>query len=508
MSVKRNAIANYAGQLYSLLISIVTLPIFLSIMGPDAYGLVGFYTVIYAWIMIFDLGITPALSREVARLKTQPDSSQQLASIASSFERLFSFMSFSVAALMLGFSSWISENWLVNERLDESRVIFALQFLAFAVALRWQSTIYRSVINGYEAQVWLNGIDLVISTLRYPLLLLVMTIDPEKFEWFFICQAGISALELIVLRRKHSSLIPGRGELPGFNPALLRPLLPFALSAAYASALGVTLAQYDKLILSSVLPLDEYGYFALVGVITGGILTLSGPISRAILPRLTALLAANRYEEMMALYRQASMWMVVSLSPLIISIALWPYETLFAWTGNSQAAMWVAPVLPLFVAVAGLTSVTVFQYFLQYAHGDLSLNVRFNTALFVVSIPAITYAANTFGVVGVAWILVVTRSVAFVLWIPYVHQRFAPGIHWSWLLNSVIKPLSVALIPLILLKHQTSDFLTLQSLTQPQTLAFIVVTVATGYAALGVWLWFTGRLTPAMLLSKQDTLNR
>ena len=60
MSVKRNAIANYVGQLYSLLTSVLTLPLFLGV--ARIYGLVGFYTVVYAWLMIFDLGMTPALN--------------------------------------------------------------------------------------------------------------------------------------------------------------------------------------------------------------------------------------------------------------------------------------------------------------------------------------------------------------------------------------------------------------------------------------------------------------
>ena len=500
MSVKRNAIANYVGQLYSLLISVVTLPLFLGVMGPDAYGLVGFYTVVYAWLMIFDLGMTPALSREVANLKSKPESSEVLASIAATFERLFLIMTLAVGGALYLSSAWLADNWLVNDTLDGSRVVSALQFLAFAVALRWQTTVYRSVINGYEAQVWLNGIDIIINSLRFPLLLVVMTAYPTQFELFFIYQAVISAIEILALRWKFSRLLPGRGLLPAFNLSLLKPMLPFALGAAYASALGVTLAQYDKLLLSSILTLTDYGYFALIGVVTGGILTLSGPISKAILPRLTALLASGEENEMLALYKVATRWMVVSLSPLALSIVIWPQLTIFAWSGDSAAAAWVAPVLPLFVAGAALTTITVFQYFLQYAHGDLSLNVRFNTVLFVISVPLITHAAFQYGVVGVAWVVFSTRLISFCLWVPFVHSKLAPGIHRDWLLNSVAKPLMIPFALLLLINQLTGEIAASLS-SQLGALGFMALVATSGYGALALWLLLSGQLSAGLSIT-------
>ena len=75
-----------------------------------------------------------------------------------------------------------------------------------------------------------------------------MTAYPTQFELFFIYQAVISAIEILALRWKFSRLLPGRGLLPAFNLSLLKPMLPFA--GRLRRTLGVTLAQYDKLLLS------------------------------------------------------------------------------------------------------------------------------------------------------------------------------------------------------------------------------------------------------------------
>ena len=49
MSLKSNIAANYASQLYTTLIGIVLVPLYLRYMGSEAYGLVGFFAMLQAW---------------------------------------------------------------------------------------------------------------------------------------------------------------------------------------------------------------------------------------------------------------------------------------------------------------------------------------------------------------------------------------------------------------------------------------------------------------------------
>lgn len=43
ISVKKNAIANYIGQSYSILIAIIITPMYLNYLGAEAFGLVAFF---------------------------------------------------------------------------------------------------------------------------------------------------------------------------------------------------------------------------------------------------------------------------------------------------------------------------------------------------------------------------------------------------------------------------------------------------------------------------------
>jgi hypothetical protein len=50
-------------------IGIVMVPVYLRCMGREAYGLVGFFAVLSAWLALLDLGLSPDLAREAARYR-------------------------------------------------------------------------------------------------------------------------------------------------------------------------------------------------------------------------------------------------------------------------------------------------------------------------------------------------------------------------------------------------------------------------------------------------------
>ncbi len=67
MSLKSNIAAGYASQLWTALIGIVLMPLYLKYMGSEAYGLVGFFVMLQAIFIMLDLGLTPTVAREAAR---------------------------------------------------------------------------------------------------------------------------------------------------------------------------------------------------------------------------------------------------------------------------------------------------------------------------------------------------------------------------------------------------------------------------------------------------------
>jgi O-antigen/teichoic acid export membrane protein len=71
-SIKKNFTANFIGKLWTIAMSFVFLPYYIKLIGFEAYGLVGIYTALLALSNIFDLGLGSSMTREMARISSQP----------------------------------------------------------------------------------------------------------------------------------------------------------------------------------------------------------------------------------------------------------------------------------------------------------------------------------------------------------------------------------------------------------------------------------------------------
>lgn len=463
MSLKKNAIANYAGQGYTALIGIIVMPMFLKFLGAEAFGLVGFFVVLQAWLYLLDMGLSPTLARQVAYLKDLDQGLDQFGKLLRSFEILFVFLAVSVAFAILVASDGIAHHWIDNQILPKDTIASCIALMGITIALRLFSSLYRSGIGGLEDQVWLNAATILIISARFIGALGIMRFVTSDIVVFFQLQTAVGFVEVIVLASRFYrklALNPLRLAMRIDWPSL-RGVAPFAMSIAYTAGIWVVISQSDKLILSGVLPLDKFGYFSLVSLIAGGVLVTTGPITQAILPRMTSLLAARRQDEMLRVYRNASQLAAVIAISTALVVGFFSEALIYAWTGDRAAANWGATVLPWFALGNGVLALGAFQYYLQYSFGQLKLHVIGSTISALIQVPIIYYAATRYGATGagIAWLAI--RSVWFFIWTPIVHRRLVPGLHIEWLVKDLMPVITVAALAIAVLVKSVSIDLTI-----------------------------------------------
>lgn len=442
-SLKRNILASYVTQIYVTLIGIIILPMYLKYMGAEAYGLVGFFTMLQAWFNLLDMGLTPTVARETARFHGG-------ASDAISYRRLLRALQlifFTVALLgggtMFMFSDSIAESWLNVQALPLDQVQLALQLMAVGVALRWMSGLYRGCISGSEQLVWLGGFNSFVATLRFVGVLPVLIWVGHSPSVFFTYQLLVAVIELAGLLAKSYGLFPviPAGQALGWSPASLwlpiKPVLKFSITIAFTSSVWVLVTQTDKLVLSKLLPLAEYGYFTLAVLAASGVMMISGPISGALLPRMARLQAEGDEAGLIRLYRNATQLVAVIAIPACLVLAFFAEQVLWVWTGDAQAAAQAESVLRLYALGNGFLAMAAFPYYLQFAKGDLRLHLIGNAFFVVLLIPSLVWATMRFGMIGAGWAWLISNIIYFLIWVPKVHNRFIIGLHAQWIRNDL-----------------------------------------------------------------------
>lgn len=474
--LRKNIIANYASQLYSAGIGILILPLYIKYMGAEAYGLVGFFTMLQAWFALLDLGLTPTIARETARYHGGTMS-------ALHYRQLFRALStiFVGIAVIGGTALWllaepIAYKWLQVETLSMNAVVVAVQIMAVSVALRWLGGLYRGVITGSERLVWLSGFNAIIATLRFPAVFITMWqygFTPTVFFWHQLTVAIVEVLGLYLMSNKLKPVIT-KGEIIGWSIQPVKPVLKFALTIAFTSSVWVLVTQTDKLILSGILPLAEYGFFTLAVLVASGIMILSAPVSTVIMPRMARLHAEGKHDEMIQVYRNATQLVSVVAGSASLTIAFFAEPLLYAWTGDREIASNAASILTLYALGNGVLAVSAFPYYLQYALGNLRYHLIGNLVTAVTLIPAIIWAASEYGGVGAGWAWLGINSLYLILWVGYVHHKLQPGVHVGWLVKDILGIYA----PVLLLLFLASAYMSYQTRQE----AFFAVIVFSFFA--------------------------
>lgn len=440
MSLKKNIVASYVSQIYVTVIGIAMLPVYIKYIGAEAYGLVGFFAMLQAWFQLLDMGLTPTMARQTARYQGGAIDALSLRRLLRALEGIFIGVAILGAIVVILSANGIATKWLKVQTLPISEVRNAVMIMGLIVALRWTCGLYRGAINGFEKIVWLSSWNVFIATLRFVLVIPFFIFIGTTPTDFFSYQLGVAIIELTALATKTYNLLPKvqAGHRTPWQWEPLRGVLKFSLSIAFTSSVWVLVTQTDKLVLSKLLPLAEYGYFTLAVLVAGGVMLLSGPISGAVMPRMTRLQAAGDEAGLIQLYRHATQLVAVVAVPAALVLIFFSEQVLYSWTGNAMLVSQTAPVLTLYAIGSGILAFGAFPYYLQYAKGDLKLHLIGNFIFVLVLVPSLILATWQYGMIGAGWAWLMANMIYFLFWIPLVHHRFAQGLHWAWLFRDII----------------------------------------------------------------------
>jgi len=457
VSLKRNTIANYIGQFYAMFIGIFMLPFYLKYLGAEAYGLVGFFSMLTSIMMLLDMGFSSALERETAQLKDKLNGLLQIKETLRSVESMIVILSVVIFIGVFFSSTWIVINWLQVKELSSEVVVNCIKLMGFMIAIRWYVSLYSGIVLGLEQQVWFNVYKIIIATLRFVGGLgLILFISDDIFH-FFIYQSFIAVIELIVLNFKiYNNLPTTQFLLPTVKS--IKYIAPFALKLAYISGAWIVYTQLDKLLLSHYIPLEKYGYFALIVTVSNAIMQFSAPLSQAILPRMISLLSNNKEKEMLLLYKKATQYISIIIFSVVGIVAFYSYELLYSWSGNIEAATWAAPILFWYAIGNAILAILAFQYYLQFAHGNLKYHIRFNTYFPIIVLPIVYFSVSNYGAIGAAITWFAVQLVTFLIWPPFVHSKFAKGIHKNWMISDIFPSLFMTMVYLSILKYIDINF--------------------------------------------------
>ncbi len=211
-----------------------------------------------------------------------------------------------------------------------------------------------------------------------------------------------------------------------------------------ANGAALLFMQSDKLVLSKLMPLDQFGYYTLAWTLAGVFYLFYSPVSSAFLPRFSALLAVQDTPAAARLYHLSCQLVAVGAFPTAAMLVLFPSEVVAAWARNPVVVAGTAPLLQLLVPFSAVGCLVYMPTVFQWASGWTALTTRTYTAGLVLMLPSMLLGYTLAGAAGaiVGWgIIRLGQSLAQV---EFMHLRLLQGQKWRWYRDVILRPAAAA----------------------------------------------------------------
>lgn len=450
--IKKNLVSNYIGQLWVALMGFIFIPKYISYIGIEAYGLIGVFAVLQTCINMLDLGIKTSLGRELAKFSGGGHAKEYVLDLMKSVEIIIYSMGAAFLLITYTVVNYLSSGWLKFSTLPESVITNSMFIMGLVVVLRFIEGFYSSTIAGLQHHTYLNLINIGMATLRGLGAVLILAMISPTIEAFFLWQALISVFSLILLRLKAKSLLPNLNGRRNFSPKILRNLIDFAGGVILVSIFSILLNQVDKILLTKLVSLSEFGYYTFATITSGTVLILSSPVTNTLFPKLVELNTAGNHAEFIIRYHQGAQIISSLLGSASLFLIFNAKDFLYLWTNDITLALNVAPIVILLTIGNLFIGLNAMPVIAQYSQGWTGLSVRLHGIASLTVIPCYFLVVPQFGIVGAAWIWAIMNFCYVIISTYFMHKKILKAEKLKWVLNDVIIPISGGLLASIVLK--------------------------------------------------------
>jgi O-antigen/teichoic acid export membrane protein len=418
--VAHNALWNVGGQLVSLGVGLVALPILLHALGAARLGVFTLALGLIGFSGLFDLGLSRALTQTVSSSLGLGRSRAQLAALV-----------WRVIGLLAGFGVlWLVALWWAAPFLVERlfslggemarETLFGLRALALSIPFALAATGAMGTLEGLQQFRLLSLWRMPMSLLQFGLPVIVALIRPD-IGWVIAALAATRVVWMALWLMQLQRLLPRE---PGIRASRddLRHALHFGGWLSVSNLIGPLMVYADRFYLASLFPPATVAYYTVPFDTATRATSLPQTAMSALFPALAETQA--RPEASTRLLALAIRAVVVLVLPAVLVVAVFAHPLLAVWLNASFAGP-ATPVLQLLLIGIFLNSAAHLPYALLQAHGRSDLTAKLHLLELPVFAVLLIAGVHWFGITGaaLAWTLRVALDAALLYLTAWWLQR-------------------------------------------------------------------------------------
>ena len=437
------ALAAFGNSAWTAALQFLAVRVYLTVLGVEAYGVIGFFVSLQAVLQVLDVGLAPALNREMARGKALGRLGEARV-LLRTLGGIYWGVGLAIAAALAALAPHIAHAWLNAETIAPAELTQAVLLMGILAGCRWPLTAYYNTLVGLGRIGQASLFYAAMTTASIAAAIAAITFIRADLATLFLAQTGVALIAVVALRALAWREL-GRSAEARFDWRALAAIWRFSLGMGGVTLTAILLTQLDKILLSRLLGLERFGEYMVAASLTAGLLLLVTPLFGIIFPRFSALVASEDEAALGALYRDGSRLFALAFLPLVLVVALYGQELVTVWTGRPDTAARAAPIVLLLALGYAINGIMFFPYSLQLALGLSRLPLMINGALLVLMVPLVLVLTSRYGAIGGAGAWPVLQFIYLFVGTIVTHRHAGgQGSAGRWIMRSVAVPFALA----------------------------------------------------------------
>jgi len=337
--VNRNIIVTFISSVCANGFSLLTIPLYLSLIGTVRYGVMAFVWLIIGYFGLFILGLDKAITNLMSQHRHDPAAARSLFHTAM----LLNLVTSCVGGVVMYFVGYqiLARTLTVDDALRDE-VLRAMPWIAASIPLATTTSLLTGTLEAYErfstlastqftATALFQIIPILVAWLIGPQLTLVVPAAilarASSTVWMLMLLTPVMQLDTRILLRSQ----------------WVMPLLRYGSSISISGIVGPILTSLDRLLIGATLGAGAVSYYVVPSSLISAVQMVPGSLLRVLFPQLSILPPAAAS----AACVEASLALGAILAPLITLGILFarPFMTLWLGASFAQHAQGITEIL-------------------------------------------------------------------------------------------------------------------------------------------------------------------
>lgn len=398
-----------------IIVALFTIPLLISGLGLERFGILTLVWVVIGYFGIFDLGIGRAITLMVAR---KLGAHEYEAIPALVWTGLALLLILGLAGMVAGilFSPIFVEHLMKLPPALQEDTITSFIILSISIPFVISAAGIRGILEAYQRfdQISLIRIPLGIFIFVGPLLTLPFSEDLSRIVAVLLVGRILAWAAYLGIAFNN---IPGIWERISFKPDEVRKIFSFGLWVALANVIGSILIYLDRFFISGLMGTAALAYYAPPHEMATRVLVIPMAMVSVMFPAFASSLKADR-GRVIALFDRSIHYGFLVMFPLSFILVTFASEILGFWLGNEFAAQ-SSVVLQWLAFGILMSSINRFPAALIQGAGHPDLITKSHLIQLFFYVPLLWWLLRLFGIAGaaLAWSLRVLVDTIILFWL-------------------------------------------------------------------------------------------